>query len=332
MSRAPRCLTTAMSHGDSRTTSSIVGRDHRRVRVAVGAATCRPSRRSSGRLPARRPPPRSPRPRGARSARAGGSRSPRARSRGPSAAAGAPAGRGSPPRTAACPRAPRRCRAPSARPSAAPSATRRSGSAPRRSSGFATGIRTRAGSGCPVFMPRPRPRRARRSRRPARGNIGPPAVDEVWLEQLELARLALDPLLGVGRGQVAVLDHEAADPPEVDRHQRGHELAGVDLAPARRDHQVVDQAGPQVVGEVEARPAPRPSRASTPAPCRPRRRGPSLRLAASASLPASAASVRTTSTFAGIDRPAPRVGHGERAARGTRTAAGSRSPRAAAGR
>ena len=25
MSRAPRCLTTAMSHGDSRTTSSIVG-------------------------------------------------------------------------------------------------------------------------------------------------------------------------------------------------------------------------------------------------------------------------------------------------------------------
>ena len=105
-------------------------RDHGRVRVPVGSATCRPSRRSSGRLPARPPPRRSPPPRGARCAPAGGSRSPRARSRGPSAAAGAPAWRASHPRTAACPPAPRRCRARSARPSAAPSARRRSGPAP----------------------------------------------------------------------------------------------------------------------------------------------------------------------------------------------------------
>ena len=53
-----------------------------------------------------------------------------------------------------------------------------------------------------------------------------PALDEVRLEQLELARLALDALLGGGRRHVAVLDHEAADPAEVDRRQRRDELAG----------------------------------------------------------------------------------------------------------
>ena len=43
MSRAPRCLTTAMSHGDSRTTSSIVGRDDRPAAVAVGAGLAAPA-------------------------------------------------------------------------------------------------------------------------------------------------------------------------------------------------------------------------------------------------------------------------------------------------
>ena len=72
MSRAPRCLTTAMSHGASRTASSIVGRDDRRRRRRDGGRTCRPSRRSSGRLPAPRRPRRC-RPRhGGRSGRAGG--------------------------------------------------------------------------------------------------------------------------------------------------------------------------------------------------------------------------------------------------------------------
>ena len=169
-------------------------RDHRAAARRGGGRTCRPSRRSSGRLPARRPPRRCRRPRGGRSGRAGGSPCPRARSRGPSGAAGGPAGRASRPRTAACPRAPRRC------PSAVSSPVRGSISeAPIRISssavsGFATGIRIRDGSGCA------RPRGG--SAVVARVHRGPPAVDEVGLEQLELARLALDPLLGVGRRQV----------------------------------------------------------------------------------------------------------------------------------
>ena len=50
-----------------------------------------------------------------------------------------------------------------------------------------------------------------------------PALDEVRLEELELARLALDPILGLLGRDVAVLDDEAADPPEVDRHERRDE-------------------------------------------------------------------------------------------------------------
>ena len=47
-----------------------------------------------------------------------------------------------------------------------------------------------------------------------------PALDEVRLEQLELAGLALDALLRLLGRDVAVLDDERADPPEVDRHER----------------------------------------------------------------------------------------------------------------
>ena len=78
-----------------------------------------------------------------------------------------------------------------------------------------------------------------------------PALHEVRLEQLELARLALDPLLGLVGGHVAVLDDEAADPPEVDRDERRDERLQRRLRVAGGDHQVVDDAGPQVVGEVE---------------------------------------------------------------------------------
>ena len=80
-----------------------------------------------------------------------------------------------------------------------------------------------------------------------------PALDEVRLEQLELAGLALDALLGLLGRDVPVLDDEAADPPEVDRHERGDERLERRLRVARGDDQVVDDARPEVVGEVERR-------------------------------------------------------------------------------
>ena len=43
MSRAPRCLTTAMSHGDSRTTSSIVGLMTGALPIPVGAGLAAPA-------------------------------------------------------------------------------------------------------------------------------------------------------------------------------------------------------------------------------------------------------------------------------------------------
>ncbi len=99
------------------------------------------------------------------------------------------------------------------------------------------------------------PRRARRHRRPPPAPPGPrglrPALREVWLEQLELAGLALDALLGLVRGHVAVLDDEAGDPPEVDRHERGDQRLERRLRIARGDDHVVDDPGPDVVREVE---------------------------------------------------------------------------------
>ena len=79
----------------------------------------------------------------------------------------------------------------------------------------------------------------------------PPALDEVRLEQLELAGLALHPVLGLVRRDVPVLDDEAADPPEVDRHEGGDERLERGLRVAGRDDQVVDDPGPDVVREVE---------------------------------------------------------------------------------
>ena len=61
-----------------------------------------------------------------------------------------------------------------------------------------------------------------------------PALDEVRLEQLELAGLALDALLGLVGRDVAVLDDEAADAPEVDRHERGDERLDRRLRPRGR--------------------------------------------------------------------------------------------------
>ena len=64
-----------------------------------------------------------------------------------------------------------------------------------------------------------------------------PALDEVRLQQLELARLALDALLGLLGGHRAVLDDEARHPPEVDRHERGDdrlERRPSDRGPRRR--------------------------------------------------------------------------------------------------
>ena len=86
---------------------------------------------------------------------------------------------------------------------------------------------------------------------------GLPALDQVRLQQLELARLALDAVLGgVGRDG-AVLDDEGADAPEVDRHEGGDHRFDVGAlvrafdGAAGGDDQVVDHARPQVVGEVE---------------------------------------------------------------------------------
>ena len=68
----------------------------------------------------------------------------------------------------------------------------------------------------------------------ARPRRGLPALDEVRLEQLELAGLALDALLGLVGRDVAVLDDEAADPPEVDRHERGDERLDRRVRPIAR--------------------------------------------------------------------------------------------------
>ena len=85
---------------------------------------------------------------------------------------------------------------------------------------------------------------------PARLGFGP-ALDEVRLQQLELARLALDALLGLLGRHVAVLDDEARDPPEVDRHERRDQRLERRLRIARRDDHVVDHPGPDVVREME---------------------------------------------------------------------------------
>ena len=105
--------------------------------------------------------------------------------------------------------------------------------------GLATGMRIRAGSG---------PRAAALigavaaavaaavvgRARPVVADGGLPALDEVRLEQLELAGLALDPVLGLLGRQVAVLDDEAADPPEVDRDEGRDEVTRSAARPTGR--------------------------------------------------------------------------------------------------
>ena len=89
-----------------------------------------------------------------------------------------------------------------------------------------------------------------------------PALDEVRLEQLELAGLALDALLGLVGRDVAVLDDEPADPPEVDRHERRRRASrSAGRSDGRRQHEVVDDPRPEVVRGSGRPLAPRPSRA-----------------------------------------------------------------------
>ena len=103
-------------------------------------------------------------------------------------------------------------------------------------SGLATGMRIRDGSGVRVIgrfrtaSGRPRWPRAR-GRPPWRRLPAWPALDQIRLEQLELAGLPLDVLLGLLFGEPPVLDDQATDAAEVDRHERGHEPLDVGMSP-----------------------------------------------------------------------------------------------------
>ncbi len=80
---------------------------------------------------------------------------------------------------------------------------------------------------------------------------GAPALHEVRLGALEGAGLALHAILGLLGRHVPVLDHEAADPAEVDRHERRDQgLERVLRVPGGHD-EVVDDLGPHVVRELE---------------------------------------------------------------------------------
>ena len=65
------------------------------------------------------------------------------------------------------------------------------------------------------------------------------------------SRACRSTVLGLLFGEVPVLDHQATDAAEVDRDERGHETLEFEVAEADRDEQVVEDASPQVVGEVE---------------------------------------------------------------------------------
>ena len=103
--------------------------------------------------------------------------------------------------------------------------------------GLATGMRIRAGSGDVAFM-RPPPASAQRSTRYGFSSSN----SRAWRSTRSSA--------WVGRDG-AVLDDEAADAAEVDRHERGDEGLHLGLRVAGRDDQVVDDPGPHVVREVE---------------------------------------------------------------------------------
>src|SRR5512146_2708549 len=251
MSRTPRCLTTATSQVASRRTSSIV--------FEKGADD--PSRVPAGALP--------PQPNTMRSASSSA-----AASTMPSAAwrpmrtigwIGVPCGTKS--RTRCSRRRAWRARvAPSERaipsgtstmPSAVSSPPRGSRrSAPRRTSssavaGLATGMTTRIGSGSLMtWDSRYAGARVARAVRPAGPSV--PALEEVGLQALELTGLALDALLRPLRRQVTILDDEARDAPEVDRHEGRDEGVEPVLGIAGGDDEVVDDARAQRVGREPA--------------------------------------------------------------------------------
>ena len=90
----------------------------------------------------------------------------------------------------------------------------------------------------------------RRAGRHAPPPDGVPALHEVRLQQLELARLTLDAILGLFGRDVPVLDDERPDPTEVDRHERRDERLERMARVPRRQDEVVDDPRPEVVGEV----------------------------------------------------------------------------------
>src|SRR5439155_7784255 len=75
-----------------------------------------------------------------------------------------------------------------------------------------------------------------------------PALDQVRLRALERRGLRLDDPLRAGLVEVANLADERGDAREVERQERAGERLGV-VPLARRGHDVVDRARPQVAGD-----------------------------------------------------------------------------------
>ena len=177
---------------------------------------------------------------------------------------------------------------------------------------------------------------ARRQRRPAGHRAsGLPTLDEVRLEELELAGLAFDALLrGIGR-DVAVLDDEAADPTEVDRDEgRDERLERRALARSRRSRGARRRPGRRRRGPTGRRGSgtswpPRPSRACWPSwtrrPRRCRAWSARCRRGCRPRPPAPGRSPRSPGRASPATCP-----RGSASRRGTRTGAGACSPRAAA--
>ena len=137
---APRCLTTAMSHGDSRRTSSIVGENGRgQPPSRRGRRLAAPAEDDEVGLLLRRGLDDALGGVASDPDDAGGSSCHPGRSRGPAGAGGGRGGLESRPPTGACPRGPRRCRAPSARRPRVEQGRPRVGSAPPRSPGWRPG-------------------------------------------------------------------------------------------------------------------------------------------------------------------------------------------------
>ena len=179
-------------------------------------------------------------------------------------------------------------------------------------SGLATGIRIRAGSGSPLTGPCPAARRRGRGRprassarqRSTRYGLSS-SNSRAWRSTRSSASAVVD---------VPVLDHEAADAPEVDRHERRDQLRGVQRrrggsrGPGRRSRAPTGRRG------SGSWPAPRPSRASPGGRSRPRR---PCRACATRRRPAARPPSASASTASAVRR----VQH-----RGARCRPGSASP------